>query len=152
VVLARWSPLATLLGPRTTGESFGTPAFRPATDVQRTETGYRLQAALPGFKPEEVEVTLDRGVLTVSARRSEERETEQGRYLRREVFSGSFLRRFALPEGVTADGVEATFENGLLTIAVAHAPASEAVRIPVGAAALPEQTEQAQKTDTAAAA
>lgn len=149
MVLARLSPLATLLGPLATREPFRTPTYRLATDVQRTEAGYRLQAALPGFKPEDVEVTLDQGVLTVSARRSEEKESEQGRYLRREVFSGSFLRRFALPEGVTADGVEATFENGVLTIAIAHAPVNQAVRIPVGGVAPPEQTD---RTDTAAPA
>jgi HSP20 family protein len=119
--------------------------FRVPLDVQWTDDGYRFQAALPGYQPEDVEVTLDQGVLTISAKRSEEKQTERGRYLRREVFSGSFKQRFALPAEVTADDIKATFENGLLSVQVTYAPASQAVKIPVGGRALPEQTEQAQQ-------
>jgi HSP20 family molecular chaperone IbpA len=151
MVLTRWSPFAALLAPVTTREPVPGPAFRLPTDVQRTDDGYRLQAALPGFKPEDVEVTLEQGTLTVNAKRSEEKETERGRYLRREVFSGSFQRRFSLPEGVTADGVQATFDNGLLTITIAHAPARPAVKIPVAGAALPQKAEPAEPAEPAAA-
>ncbi|HEY4028183.1 MAG TPA: Hsp20/alpha crystallin family protein, partial [Candidatus Dormibacteraeota bacterium] len=147
----RWSPFATLLGPIAAREAFPTRAFRLPTNVERTDGGYRLQAALPGFEPEDVEVTLENGVLTVSARRSEEKRTEQGRYLRREVFSGSFERRFALPDGVTAGDVQATFENGLLTITIAHAPVSPAVKIPVGGAALTEKSERTEPAQPTAA-
>ena len=142
MVLSLRSPFATLPSLFGPWEPFPTVAQRSAVDVQRTDGGYRFQAALPGFKPEDVEVTLEQGVLTLSGKRSEEQRTEQGRYLRREVFAGSFRRRFALPATVTADDVVATFENGLLTVDVAYAPESRAVKIPVGAPALPEQTEQ----------
>lgn len=143
MVLSLRSPFATLPSLFTAWE----PAFRPflrpmPVDVQRTDHGYRFQAALPGFKPEEVEVTLERGTLTISGRRSEDERTEHGRYVRREVFTGSFQRRFALPSGVEADDVQATFENGMLTVDVEHAPESRSVKIPVGGAALPEQVEQ----------
>lgn len=146
MVLALRSPFATL--PSLFGAwepAFPTFAQRTPVDVQRTEGGYKLQAALPGYKPEDVEVTLEQGTLTIRGKRSEEKQTEQGRYLRREVFAGSFQRRFVLPAEVKAEDVKATFENGLLTIEVAYEPASRAVKIPVGAPALPEQTEQTEQ-------
>lgn len=144
MVLSRWSPFATLPGLLSGWEPFPTPAYRAPVDVQRTEGGYRINAALPGFKAEDVEVTLEQGALTISAKRSEEKETEQGRYLRREVFSGSFRRRFAVPAEVTAEDVQAKLEDGVLTIDVKHAPESRSVRIPVGTEALPERTETEQ--------
>lgn len=143
MVLSLRSPFATLpilFGAREPA----LPAFsqRVPVDVQRTDDGYRLQAALPGFKPEEVEVTLEQGTLTVSGKRSEEKKTEDGRYVRREVFTGSFQRRFTLPAEVSADDVTATFENGLLTVDVRYEPASRSVKIPVAGPAQTEQTEQ----------
>ena len=151
MVLSRWSPFATLPGLLGGWEPFPTPAFRAPLDVQRTEDGYRLQAALPGFEAKDVEVTLERGALTISASRSEDRRTEQGRYLRREVFSGSFRRRLVLPAEVEAKDITATLENGVLTVDVKHAPESSAVRIPVAPAALPERAEQPDQSDQPAA-
>ena len=145
MVLSRLSPFATLPSLLNGWEPFPTPVFRAPLDVQRTEDGYRLQAALPGFKPEDVEVTLEQGALTISAKRSEDRQTEQGRYLRREVFSGSFRRRLALPAEVKAEDIAASLEDGVLTVDVKHTPESLAVRIPVAPAALPERTEQPEQ-------
>ncbi len=142
MVLSRWSAFTTLPALFGTWEPFHTPAFRAPVNVERTEGGYRVQAALPGFKPEDVEVTLENGTLTISATRSEEKTSEQGRYLRREVFTGSFLRRFALPAEVKAEDVQATFENGMLMLDVRHEPAGSPVKIPVSGAALPEQADQ----------
>jgi HSP20 family protein len=141
VVLARWSPFSQVSTVPSLFEGwtpFARPAFRQPIDVQRTDDGYRVEAALPGFKPEEIEVTLERGTLTISAKRSEENRTEQGRYLRREMYSASFQRRLVLPAEVKAEDVRASYENGMLTVDVAHAPAGDAVRIPVGPAAQPE--------------
>jgi HSP20 family protein len=144
MALTRWSPFVTL--PSLRGwDPFPVATFRAPLDIQRTEGGYRLQAALPGFKPEDVEVTLEQGTLTITARRSEDKQTEQGSYLRREVFSGSYRRRLVLPAEVTAEDIAATLENGVLTVDVKHTPASQAVRIPVAPAALPEPVEQADQ-------
>lgn len=144
MALTRWSPFVTL--PSLRGwDQFPVATFRAPLDIQRTEGGYRLQAALPGFKPEDVDVTLEQGTLTITAKRSEDRQTEQGSYLRREVFSGSYRRRLVLPAEVTAEDIAATLENGVLTVDVKHSPASTAVRIPVTPAALPEPVEQADQ-------
>lgn len=148
MVLALRSPFASLPSLFGAWEPFPTFAQRTPVDVQRTEGGYRLRAALPGYRPEEVELTLEQGTLTIRGRRSEEKQTEQGRYLRREVFSGSFQRRFALPAEVTAEDVVATFENGLLTVDVKHAPESGSVKIPVGGAALPEPATTPAEAET----
>jgi HSP20 family protein len=145
MALTRWSPFATLPSLFNGWEQFPAPTFRAPLDIQRTESGYRLQAALPGFKPEDVEVTLEQGTLTIAARRSEDRKTEQGSYLRREVFAGSYRRRLVVPADVTADDITAALENGVLTVDVKHAPASQAVRIPVAPAALPEHAEQTEQ-------
>jgi len=145
MALTRWSPFATLPSLFTGWDQFPTPTFRAPLDIQRTEGGYRLQAALPGFKPEDVEVTLEQGTLTITAKRSEDKQTEQGSYLRREVFSGSYRRRLVLPAEVTAEDIAATLENGVLTVDVKRTPQSQAVRIPVAPAALPEQAEQAEQ-------
>jgi len=138
MALIRWSPFATLPSLFNGWEQHPATTFRAPLDVQRTEGGYRLQAALPGFKPEDVEVTLEQATLTITARRAEDKQTEQGRYLRREVFSGSYLRRLAVPADVTAEDIVATLENGVLTVDVKHAPATQAVKIPIAPAALPE--------------
>ena len=145
MALSRWSPFVTLPSLLSGWEQFPATTFRAPLDVQRTEGGYRLQAALPGFKPEDVDVTLEQGTLTITARRSEDKQTEQGSYLRREVFSGSYRRRVVLPAEDKAEDVTATLENGVLTVDVKRTPESQAVRIPVAPAALPEQAEQAEQ-------
>jgi len=145
MALTRWSPFVTLPSLFNGWEPFPATTSRAPLDVQRTESGYRLQAALPGFKPEDVEVTLEQGTLTIAATRSEDERTEQGRYLRREVFSGSYRRRLMVPAEVSAEDITATLENGVLTVTVQHTPANQSVRIPVAPAALPETTEQPEQ-------
>lgn len=107
-------------------------------DVQRTDDGYRVEAALPGFKADDIEITLEQGTLTISAKRSEEKKTERGQYLHREVYSGSFMRRLVLPPEVKAEDIATKFENGMLTVDVKYASGSNAVKIPIRAAETPE--------------
>jgi HSP20 family protein len=147
MVLSRWSPFTTVASLFEGWEPFTTPVFRAPVDVLRTDDGYRFQAALPGYKPEEVQVTLENGTLTIAARRSEENRTERAGYLRREVYAGSFQRRFSLPAEVGADDIRVTLDNGMLSVDVKYAPARRAVTIPVGAAALPEQTAQTGQSE-----
>jgi len=108
------------------------------TDVQRTDDGYRIEAALPGFRADDIEITLEQGTLTISAKRSEEKKTERAQYLHREVYSGSFMRRLVLPPEVKAEDIATKFEDGMLTVDVKYAPGSNAVKIPIGAAKTPE--------------
>jgi len=107
-------------------------------DVQRTDDGYRIEAALPGFRADDIEMTLDQGTLTISAKRSEEKKTERGQYLHREVYSGSYMRRLVLPAEVKAEDIATKFEDGMLTVDVKYAQSSNAVKIPIGATKTPE--------------
>ena len=91
-------------------------AHRPAVDVSSNEEGLAVKAELPGFKPEEIDVAVDDGVLTLTASRQEEEEKDGETWHRRERRSGRFVRRIRLPFGVDAEAVEASFRDGLLTV------------------------------------
>src|SRR3982751_233866 len=75
-----------------------TVAFIPAVDVQEEKDRFVVKADLPGVKPEDIEVTAEKGILTLRGeRKSEKKETSEG-YERLERVSGNFTRRFALPD------------------------------------------------------
>lgn len=141
MVLTRWSPFTRPTMLPSLFEGWFTPrwsTYQAPLDVQRTGDGYHIETPLPGFKPEDIEITLEKGLLTISAKRSEEKKTEQGQYLRREVYSGSFMRRLSLPSEVKPEDIVTSFENGMLTVDVKHVAASDAVKIPVASAKAPE--------------
>jgi HSP20 family protein len=84
-------------------------------DVIRRDDEVVLKVDLPGADPESIEVTTDRGVLTVSARKVEE-YTESERPVLRERRTGSFTRKIRLAETVDTDKIEATYDNGVLSV------------------------------------
>jgi HSP20 family protein len=89
--------------------------FRLPVDVQLKEGSYVITAPLAGFKPEEVEVNLDDGVLTVSPKQTKENNAEPHGYGRQEVVSGIFYRK--VPVGrIDSSSVTAKVENGVLTV------------------------------------
>ena len=90
---------------------------------------------MPGFTPEEVSVTVDGGVLTISARREQSEETKDGDYLRQERYFGSLYRQISLGEGVDGDKAKADFRNGVLSVEIPLVSKPEPKRIPVTAAA-----------------
>jgi HSP20 family protein len=109
--------------------------FRPSMDVVRTDGQLVLTAELPGMSKDDVEVSLDGDILTIKGEKSDEREiSEADRYVHERTF-GSFQRRMTVPDGVTVDGIDADFENGVLTVQVALPEDMEVEpkRIPVGA-------------------
>lgn len=110
-----------------------TTEFRPAIDIVKSEHKIVLTAELPGMTPDDVDVSLDGDILTISGEKADEREVaEDDRYVHERAF-GSFARRVTVPEGVTADSVGASFENGVLTVTVAlpEQKTIEPRRIPV---------------------
>ncbi len=96
---------------------FGKPLPTFRTDVRETETDYILEAELPGFAREELRATVKSNLLTISAEQNRVREenNEKAGYLRRERSRGTFCRSFDIT-GVRADGIRASFENGVLTV------------------------------------
>lgn len=110
-----------------------TPAFTPAVDIHETKEGYELLADLPGMKSEDVDLTVENGVLTVSGERKAEKTEEKEGYRRIERSYGSFRRSFTLPKGVDPESIQANVENGQLRILVPKPVAELPRKIKVGA-------------------
>ncbi len=109
-------------------------AFIPAVDVREDKDQYVVQADLPGVKPEDVEVTAEKGILTVRGeRKTETREGAEG-YARIERMAGNFSRRFVLPENAQAEAIKAKFTNGVLEVSIPKQAVVPPKRVTVEAA------------------
>lgn len=114
-----------------TTRSEGLASWTPSIDIREETDAYVFDADLPGLTKDDVDVTFEDNVLTVSGeRRFEEKETE-GEYRRVERRYGKFTRSFALPSQVDADKVEAAFQDGVLRVRVPKAEASKARKIKI---------------------
>jgi len=88
-----------------------------ALDVHETETGYELQASLPGVSPDDIDIQVDRETVTLRGKSASAEEKHEGRnYIYRERRSGAFFRTIRLPEAVDPDKVEATLDHGVLKV------------------------------------
>jgi len=96
--------------------------WTPVADITEDEKEYLIKAELPEMKKEEVKVTVENAVLTISGERKFEKEEKKKKYHRVERGYGTFVRSFTLPEDADANKVKAEFKNGLLTV---HLPKSE---------------------------
>lgn len=85
-------------------------------DVTTTKDALLVQASLPGVKPEDVQITVENGTLTITGQTAEERHDEGASHIVREIRRGSFARSVTLPNGLDADKAAATFEHGVLTL------------------------------------
>ncbi len=117
------------------GGSDGTQGQVLPMDVRETESGYVVEAGLPGIKPDDVEVTLDGRLLTIRGRSSDKRDQDEGRFLLRERRTTSFSRSVTLPAEVDADGVMTTFEDGELCVTLPISKRAGSRRIPIGSGA-----------------
>jgi HSP20 family protein len=134
--LVRWDPFGDL---RTTmdrlfDEGFSRPwRFLPTEsaeagfpiEVSETDTDIEVKASLPGIRPEDVEITVANGVLSVKAQHKDVSEDKKRDYYRREIRYGALQRALSLPVSVDADKAEARFENGMLHLRL---PKAEALR------------------------
>ncbi|WP_419948804.1 Hsp20/alpha crystallin family protein [Candidatus Palauibacter sp.] len=106
--------------------------FQTAADLYETEEGYGLEVEAPGFAEDEIEVTVDRGVLTISGARTSE-EGEKGRtYHVRERRNARFTHSFALPASIRGEDVVARLDAGVLTVELPKTPEAKPHRIAVG--------------------
>ncbi len=108
-------------------------AFAPALDVEENEDGFTLVVELPGVAAEDVDITLEENVLTISGERSFYADKEADGFRRVERSFGRFHRAVRLPDRVAADRVEAAYKDGLLTITVPKAEEAKPRRIEVRA-------------------
>ncbi|HZB84632.1 MAG TPA: Hsp20/alpha crystallin family protein [Rubrobacteraceae bacterium] len=100
----------------------------PSVDVVRKDGDLIVRAELPGVKPEDVDITVHEGVLTISGEREAEQEEERAEYYVREVRHGSFRRSMALPEDVDEEKVRARYQDGILEVTLEGAVAAREPR------------------------
>lgn len=91
-------------------------AFMPAINMYEDEKNVVIETPLAGVKPENVEVSVQNGILTIKGKNESQHEIEEKNYYRKEVRSGEFYREIPLPTQVLEDKVSAEFEDGLLKI------------------------------------
>ncbi len=92
--------------------------WAPRVDIREEKDRYVADFELPGLEKDEVQVTLENGVLTVTGERKREETREDDKIYRSERFYGKFARSLRLPDDVNAEQVEAGFKNGVLRVAV----------------------------------
>lgn len=108
--------------------------WSPAVDVHEEAERFVVRADLPGVKPADIEITADKGVLTLRGTRNFEQKSAEGKYSRVERVSGKFTRSFTLPENVQADAIKASFKDGVLELTIPKVAKPEPRRIEVQAA------------------
>lgn len=169
MALIRWEPVRelhtmqtemnrlfnTFFDSPTPSNGAGHPAVRrwiPAMDVVETEDHFVLRADLPGMSEGDVNIELEDHVLTIAGERKAEHEHKGEGYYRVERASGAFSRSLTLPEGVDADGIQASFEAGVLEVRIPkpEQPKPRKVQISLGNATKTiEGSETAESTPAA---
>jgi HSP20 family protein len=102
----------------TTEKSQVDKPFAPAINVRELEDKFLLEMIIPGFKKDEVTIEVDKDLLTVSSKVEAEADLKKQHFSRKEFTKRSFKRTFNIPETVNQDGIEAGYENGILTISL----------------------------------
>jgi HSP20 family protein len=92
-----------------------------ALDVYTDEDAIVVEAALPGVRPEDVDISILGDTLTISGSMREEKKNDEGGYSYREIRRGNFSRSLTLPGGLSADAAKARFENGMLRLSIPKA-------------------------------
>ncbi|HVL31682.1 MAG TPA: Hsp20/alpha crystallin family protein [Solirubrobacteraceae bacterium] len=147
MALVRWDPareLDTLQGEmnRLFSSFFDTPTagngggaarrWLPAMDLVETDEHFVLRADLPGVPESDVSIEVEGNVLTISGERKTEHEDKHEGYYRIERATGAFRRMLTLPEGVDADAVTATFDNGVLEVRIPKPAEAKPRRVQIG--------------------
>jgi HSP20 family protein len=106
-------------------------AWVPRVDIHEEKDRFVVLADVPGVEPKDIDITAEKGVLTVRGeRRAEKRVTDNG-YERIERVAGTFLRRFTLPEGANTESITAKQTNGVLEVTIPKTPAVQPRRISI---------------------
>ncbi len=118
--------------PQTTAADSG--AWLPPVDIHEEDQQFLLHIDLPGVDPKDVEITTEKGVLTIRGRREEARRESREGYRRIERITGEFQRRFSLPESADVKGIRARAINGVLELSIPKQAQVQPHRITVEAA------------------
>lgn len=89
----------------------------PSLNVSEKEKNYEVELAAPGFSKDDFDITIDEGILTISADKKEESKEEKDAYLRREFSYNSFTRSISLPDNIDDDQeIKASYKDGVLKL------------------------------------
>ncbi len=137
--IVRWEPFRDLMSLREAMDRLFEESFvRPrrewlapaegalALDMYETEDSVVVKSAVPGVKPDEIDISISGNTLTISGETKTEEELKEENYIRRERRYGSFSRSVVLPEGLDLERADAAFEDGLLTLTIPKAPEAKA--------------------------
>ena len=109
----------------------GAPDWGLPLDVVEDEDSYIIKASIPGIKPDDLDITYNKGLLTIKGELKDESETTKGQYHLRERRFGRFMRTVSLPTSVKADDINASFQDGILTLRMPKAEEVKPKRISV---------------------
>ncbi len=141
--IRRWDPFQEIFSlrramDRILDEVFSRPSWFfvgsmdwPAVDIYETKDEVIVKAAVPGVRPEDIEVTVSGNTVTLRGEVREEQEAREGSWIRQERRMGAFTRSFVLPVEVVADKATAEYEHGILTLRLPKAEAGKARAIKV---------------------
>ncbi len=111
--------------------SIATAEWAPAVDIKEESDRFVLHADIPGVKPEDIDVGMEDGVLTIKGEKQSESKTEKDGYKRIERTSGTFYRRFSLPDTADAEAITAKSKHGVLEIVIPKREAAQPKKISV---------------------
>ena len=108
-----------------------TSQWAPRVDIKEEDGRFLILADIPGVDPKDIEIHMDKGILSIKGERSSEAKEDGARYSRVERSHGLFYRRFALPDTANAEGISASGRNGVLEITIPKKPETTPRRIQV---------------------
>jgi HSP20 family protein len=143
--IVRWNPFREMAAMQTAMDRLFEDAWRgnwpqtgrwpsfdtPALDVHENDTAYTVTTPLPGVDPQKINVRLQNGVLTISGEFEETKKDENAKPVIQERYYGSFSRSITLPQSVDSDKVEATYDNGILTLNLPKSPEAQPKQISI---------------------
>jgi HSP20 family protein len=112
-------------------EALESAVWAPRTDLSETEDAYFIHLDLPGLNKKDVEINFHDGTLSISGERRAEETEKDRKFVRVERSYGRFYRAFTLPQTVKTDGIQANFDNGVLTIRVPKVEEAKPRRIDI---------------------
>ncbi|MCK4834348.1 MAG: Hsp20/alpha crystallin family protein [Gammaproteobacteria bacterium] len=111
--------------------SVATANWTPSVDISEDDKAFTLLADIPGVDPKDIDISMEKGVLTIRGERLSENVEEGENFRRVERQSGQFYRRFTLPDSADADKIEASSEHGVLKVTIPKQEVAVSRRIEV---------------------
>jgi HSP20 family protein len=142
MTLVRWDPFQELaswsnrlnrsINEGRTEDTFG--AWAPAVDIFEKDHNLLIRAELPGLKREDIEISMENGVLTLHGERKRESEVDESNAYRLERIYGAFTRSFSLPTTVDSSKIQAVYKDGVLEVTVPKLEAAKPKKVQIQAA------------------